>query len=94
MDHRSFDFARDEAMFGNLKTKGFNPEDPHPANADRLSTLLAGLALAVALVVKAGVAAARRRPIPIKQHGRRAGSPFALGRSVLRQSSPPRILPK
>jgi hypothetical protein len=24
-------------MFGNLKTKGFNLEDTHPANADKLS---------------------------------------------------------
>jgi hypothetical protein len=41
--------------------------------------------LAVALAVKTGVAAARRRPIPIKKHGRRAGSLFALGLSALRQ---------
>jgi hypothetical protein len=60
MDHRSFDFAQDEAMFGNLKTKGFNLADIHLTNADKLSTLLAELSLAVALAVKSGVAAAPR----------------------------------
>jgi hypothetical protein len=35
-------------MFGNLKTKGFNLEDTHLTNADKLSTLFALLALAVA----------------------------------------------
>lgn len=33
--------------------------------------------------VKAGVAAARLRPIPIKKHGRRAWSLFALGVATL-----------
>jgi hypothetical protein len=47
LDHRCFDFAH-EAMFGNLKTKGFNLEDTHLTNADKLSTLFALLALAVA----------------------------------------------
>jgi len=74
-----------ETMFGNLKTKGFNLEDTHLTNADKLSTLLAVLGLAVALSVKTGVAAARRRPIPIKKHGRRAWSLFALGLSALRK---------
>ena len=45
-------------MFGNLKTKGFNLEDTHLTNADKLSTLLAVLGLAIALSVKTGVAAA------------------------------------
>ena len=84
-----------ETMFGNLKTKGFNLEDTHLTNADKLSTLLALLALAVALSVKTGVAAARRRSIPIKKHGRRAWSLFALGLSALRKifaaANPPQI---
>ncbi|MGB6325236.1 MAG: hypothetical protein WBG11_05530 [Methylocella sp.] len=72
-------------MSGNLTTKGFNPEDTHPANADKLSALLAVLGLAAAVSVKTGVAAApRRRPIPIKKRGRRAGSPFVPGLSASR----------
>jgi hypothetical protein len=82
-------------MFGNLKTKGFNLEDTHLTNADKLSTLLAVLGLAIALSVKTGVAAARWRPIPIKTHGRRAWSLFALGLSVLRKifaaANPPQV---
>jgi hypothetical protein len=57
---------------------------------------LALLALAVALSVKTGVAAARRRPVPIKKHGRRAWSLFALGLSALRKifaaANPPQII--
>lgn len=74
-----------ETMFGNLKTKGFNMEDTHITDRDKLSTLLAVLALAVTLSVKTGVAAARLRPIPIKKHGRKAWSLFALGLRSLRK---------
>jgi len=74
-----------ETLFANLKTKGFNLEDTHITAPEKLSTLLAVLALAVTLCVKTGVAAARLRPIPIKKHGRRAWSLFALGVGVLRK---------
>jgi len=74
-----------ETMFANLKTKGFNMEGTHITNPDKLSTLLAVLALAVALAVKIGVAAARLKSIPIKKHGRRAWSLFALGLHSLRK---------
>jgi hypothetical protein len=74
-----------ETLFANLKTKGFNLEDTHITDLRKLSTLLAVLALAVTLCIKTGVAAARRRPIPIKKHGRRAWSLFALGVGVLRK---------
>ena len=74
-----------EPMFGNLKTKGFNMEDTHITDRDKLSTLLAALALAVMLSVKTGVAAARLQPIPIKKDGRKAWSLFALGLHSLRK---------
>jgi hypothetical protein len=74
-----------ETMFANLKTKGFNMEDTHITDRDKLSTLCAVLALAVALSVKTGVAMARLKPIPIKKHGRRAWSLFALGLHGLRK---------
>jgi len=72
-----------ETMFANLKTKGFNLEDTHITDPDKLSTLLAVLALSVTICVKTGVAAARLHPIPIKKHGRRAWSLFALGLGAL-----------
>jgi hypothetical protein len=59
-----------ETMFANLKTKGFNLEDTHLTSRAKLSTLLAVLAMAVALSVKAGVAVARVKPIATKNHGR------------------------
>ena len=74
-----------ESMFGNLKTKGFALEATHLTDPDKLCTLLALLAFAVALTVKTGVAAARLRPIPVKKHGRRAWSLFALGLHTLRK---------
>ena len=74
-----------ETMFANLKTKGFNMEDTHITDRDKLSTLLVVLALAVALAVKTGVAAAQLKPIPIKKHGRKAWSLFALGLHCLRK---------
>jgi len=74
-----------ETMFGNLKTKGFNMEDTHITDRGKLSTLLAVLALAVALSVKTGVAVAKNKPIPVKKHGRRAFSLFALGLHTLRK---------
>jgi Transposase DDE domain len=85
-----------ETMFGNLKTKGFALEATHLTNPDKLSTLLALLAFAVALSVKTGVAKACLRAIPIKKHGRRALSLFALGLNTLRKifaaASPDQII--
>lgn len=74
-----------ETLFANLKSKGFNLEETHITDPGKLSTLLAVLALTVTLCVKTGVAAARLRPIPIKKHGRRAWSLFALGLGALRK---------
>ena len=74
-----------ETMFGNLKSKGFALEATHLTDPDKLATLLALLAFALALSVKTGVATARRHPVPIKKHGRRARSLFALGLHTLRK---------
>ena len=74
-----------ETMFGNLKTKGFALEATHLTDPDKLCTLLALLAFAVALTVKTGVAMARLHAIPIKKHGRFACSLFALGLHTLRK---------
>ena len=85
-----------ETMFGNLKTKGFALESTHLTNPDKLCTLLALLAFAVALSVKTGAARARLHAIPIKTHGRRAWSLFALGlntlRKILAAGSPDQIM--
>jgi hypothetical protein len=72
-------------MFANLKTKGFALETTHPTDSEKPCTLLALIAFAVALTVKTGVAMARLHPIPVKKHGRRAWSLFALGLYTLRK---------
>jgi len=74
-----------ETMFGNLKTKGFALEATHLTDPDKLDTLLALLAFAVAITLKTGAARARLHPIPVKKHGRRAHSLFALGLNTLRK---------
>lgn len=76
---------RIETMFGNLKTKGFNLEDTHLRDPAKLATLVAIAAIAMALSVKTGAAAARLAPIPLKNHGRKAISIFAKGLNALRK---------
>jgi hypothetical protein len=73
---------RIETLFANLKSKGFNLEATHLTKLEKLSTLMALLALAVAFAAKTGAAAHARKPIPIKKHGRRAQSLFGLGRAI------------
>jgi hypothetical protein len=48
-------------MFSNLKTKGFALETTHLTDPDKLCTLLALLAFAVALTVKTGVESRPRK---------------------------------
>jgi hypothetical protein len=74
---------RIETLFANLKSKGFNLEATHLTKLEKLATLMALLALAVALCAKTGIAAHAKKPIPIKKHGRRAQSLFGLGRAIL-----------
>lgn len=74
---------RIETLFANLKSKGFNLEDTHITEPARLATLIALLAIAVALAAKSGVLASARKPIPVKTHGRPQASLFAHGRAAL-----------
>ena len=68
---------RIEGLFANLKTRGFDLEATHLTNPAKLETLIACLAIAVALAAKSGAQA--QTPIAIKAHGRKASSLFALG---------------
>jgi hypothetical protein len=70
---------RIESLFANLKSRGFDLEATHLTNPAKLETLIACLAIAVALAAKSGVAAEAHAPIPRKAHGRKAFSCFALG---------------
>jgi DDE family transposase len=70
---------RIECLFANLKSRGFDLEATHLTNPAKLETLIACLAIAVALAAKSGAAAQAKTPIPFKAHGRKAASLFALG---------------
>jgi hypothetical protein len=63
-------------MFGNLKTKGVALEATHLTDPDKLCTLLALLAFAVALTAKIGVAMARLHPNMAAARGRCSLSVF------------------
>lgn len=70
---------RIECLFANLKSRGFDLEATHLTAPAKLETLIACLAIAVALAAKSGAAAEAKAPIPRKAHGRKAASLFALG---------------
>jgi len=74
---------RIECLFANLKSKGFNLEHTHLTHRAKLETLIGILAIAVALAAKAGAKAHSQRPIPVKNHGRKAVSIFAYGLAAL-----------
>lgn len=70
---------RIECLFANLKSRGFDLEATHLRSPAKLETLIACLAIAVALAAKSGARAEARTPIAIKAHGRKASSLFAVG---------------
>lgn len=74
---------RIECLFANLKSRGFDLEATHLRYPAKLETLIACLAIAVALAAKSGAAAEAKTPIPLKAHGRKAFSLFALGLKTL-----------
>jgi hypothetical protein len=74
--------GRSKTMFGNLKTKGFALEATHLTDPNKLHTLLALLAIAVALTVKTGVARAQLHTIPIKNPRPPTWVPTAVAREA------------
>ena len=74
-----------ETLFGALKTRGFCLESTHFTDRERLSKLLALLAIAFVWAMKAGLWRHSQKPIHIiKAHGRRARSLFRYGFDLLR----------
>lgn len=68
-----------ETLFGCLKSRGFNLEQTHVTDPDKLSRLLILLAIAVLWAFSAGLWLHQQKPISLKKHGRRALSIFRLG---------------
>lgn len=69
-----------ETMFKAFKTKGFNIEDTHLSDTDRIDKLVAVLSIAFTWAYKAGIYAHQHiKPIVIKKHKRKAHSFFKYG---------------
>ena len=74
-----------ETLFGSLKSRGFDLEETHLRESERLEKLLGLLALAICWSWLAGDKLCQRKPITVKKHGRRAKSIFRVGLDYLEQ---------
>jgi Transposase DDE domain len=74
-----------ETLFGCFKTRGFCLESTHFNDPERLSKLIALLALALCWAMLAGIWQNIFHPIKIKKHGRPAKSLFRFGLDFLRR---------
>jgi hypothetical protein len=74
-----------ETLFGSLKTRGFNLEDTHITQLDRLAKLMSVVAVAFCWAHKIGEWANEIKPIKIKKHGRKKISIFHSGLNLLRR---------
>lgn len=78
-----------ETLFGALKSRGFNLESTHVVQAQRLSKLLALLAIAFCWAFAAGAWLAEHKPLKLKKQGRAAVSLFRRGLDFLRRTLMP-----
>ena len=68
-----------ETMFKALKSGGFNFEDTHLTDPNRLAKLIALVCVAFIWVYLVGISRNASKPIKIKNHGRKATSLFKYG---------------
>ena len=73
-----------ETLFGIFKSRGFNLEDTHLTDSERLSRLFALLTIALCWAYRTGHWLSKTQPIVIKTHGRKAKSIFRYGFDHLR----------
>jgi hypothetical protein len=73
-----------ETLFGIFKSRGFNLEDTHLIDSERLSRLFALLTIALCWAYRTGQWLSDEKPILIKTHGRKAKSIFRYGFDHLR----------
>ena len=73
-----------ETLFGIFKSRGFNLEDTHLVDSERLSRLFALLTIALCWAYRTGQWLSDHKPIVIKKHGRKAKSIFRYGFDHLR----------
>lgn len=74
-----------ETLFGCLKSRGFRFEETHMTAPERLSKLVALLAIAFCWSHITGEWLSDQKPIKIKKHGRKAISIFRYGFNYLRE---------
>ena len=74
-----------ETLFGIFKSRGFNLEDTHLIDSERLRRLFALLTIALCWAYRTGQWLSTQRPITIKKHGRKAKSVFRYGFDYLRR---------
>ena len=74
-----------ECLFADAKTRGFNIEDTHMTNPDKIATLLAIVALAATWAYRCATALLGRANIKPKAHGRPQKSYFRTGFDRLRK---------
>jgi transposase len=72
-----------ESAFKALKTSGFNIEDTHLTDLDRINKLLALVLFAFTWAYIAGVSLDSILPVKIKNHGRKAKCLFKYGLTYL-----------
>ena len=72
-----------ETAFRALKSSGFNIEDTHLTDMDRISKLFALVLVAFVWAYKAGIFQDAIYPIKVKNHGRKAHSLFKYGLTFL-----------
>ena len=68
-----------DRVFKALKTSGFNIEDTHLTDIERVSKLLSLVLIAFTWVYRATIYLDTLRPIKIKKHGMRAKNLFKYG---------------
>lgn len=74
-----------ETLFGIFKSRGFNLEDTHLTDSEKLSRLFALLTIALCWAYRTGQWLSDNKPILIKTHGRKAQSIFRYGFDHLRR---------
>ncbi len=74
-----------ETLFAAMKSRGFNLEDTHMTNHERVSKLVAVLAIAFCWAHKIGEWLHETKPIRLKSHQRRAKSIFRYGFDQIRR---------
>jgi hypothetical protein len=75
-----------EVLFQSLKKRGFNLEDTHLKDTDRIAKLFAltNIAFVICLTI-GGYADACEKEIPVKNHGYKANSYFRHGLNIVRE---------